>query len=86
MWPRKAGSPIKLRFRNLNSILSEPPAGTSVQRCRADLALEYPIANSCIDRHQRVNPQVHTAKVTLAPETEGATAEVAYARIFWMRH
>jgi len=31
-------------------------------------------------------PQVHTAKVTLAPEVEGAFAEVASAGISRMRH
>jgi hypothetical protein len=31
-------------------------------------------------------PQVHTAQVTLAPEIEGASAEVAYARISRMTH
>src|SRR6195256_4056239 len=38
------------------------------------------------DMHWADLPQVHTAKVTLAPETEGALAEVAYARISRMRH
>jgi len=38
------------------------------------------------DMHWADLPQVHTAKVTLAPEIEGAIAEVAYARIFRMRH
>src|ERR1700738_1862367 len=53
MWPRRAGSPIKLGFRNLNSILSEPPAAASVHWHLADLAPEYPIADSCVDQHQR---------------------------------
>jgi hypothetical protein len=31
-------------------------------------------------------PEVHTAQVTLAPETEGAFAELGYARISRTRH
>jgi hypothetical protein len=38
------------------------------------------------DMHWADRPQVHTAKVTLPPEIEGAIAEVAYARISRMRH
>jgi hypothetical protein len=38
------------------------------------------------DMHWADLPQVHTAKVALASEIEGAIAEVAYARISRMRH
>jgi hypothetical protein len=38
------------------------------------------------DMHWADLPQVHTAKVTLAPEIEGAFAEVASAGISRMRH
>ena len=38
------------------------------------------------DMHWADLPQVHTAQVTLAPEIEGAIAEVAYARNSQMRH
>jgi multidrug resistance efflux pump len=38
------------------------------------------------DMHWADLPQVHTAQVTLAPEIEGAIAEVAYARMSRMRH
>ena len=38
------------------------------------------------DMHWADLPKVHTAQVTLAPDIEGAIAEVAYARISRMRH